>query len=164
VIAYKFLREGRVAPFSGVPWPEPGEWLEAETVELCRSGVHACRASALPYWLRPELWEVELDGDLLEGELTVVAPRGRLVRRIEAWNRDTERAFGDSCGVEARRRVSRSPELEPYADDAEQSAGSAPVVAGFIVARLAELQDGPAGYDAERARQARWLAETLGLA
>jgi len=37
------------------------------------------------------------------------------------------------------------------------------VVAAFIAARLAELQDGPAGYEEERARQARWLADFLDL-
>ena len=69
----------------------------------------------------------------------------------------------ETCAAEARQRASRSPELAPYAADAEQNAVTAPVVAAFIAARLAELQDGPAGYDAERARQARWLADALAL-
>ncbi len=68
MIAYKFLLEDRVAPFSGSTWPEPGEWLEAEVVDLCRAGVHACKVSDLPYWLRSELWEVELDGEIVAGE------------------------------------------------------------------------------------------------
>lgn len=55
----------------------------------------------------------------------------------------------------------RSPELEPYAKDSEQNAAAAPVVAAFA-ARLAELLDGPARYDAERAPQTRWLANSLG--
>ncbi len=163
MIAYKFLLEGRVAPFSGVAWPEAGEWLEAGSVDLCRQGAHACRADHLPYWLRPELWEVELDGDILEGAVSLVARRGRLVRRLEVWNRETERAFGEACATEARRRAAGSAELEPFAADVQQSAAAKAVVAGFIAARLAELQDGPAGYDAERARQARWLADALAL-
>jgi hypothetical protein len=163
MIAYKFLREGRVAPFSGVTWPEPGEWLETEAVDLCRTGVHACRVADLPYWLRPELWEVELDGEIVAGEVAIAAPRGRLVRRVEAWNRDTERAFGGTCAAEAWERAGRSPELEPFAVDVQQTAASAPAFAAFATARLAELQDGPAGYEAERARQARWLASTLAL-
>jgi hypothetical protein len=32
-----------------------------------------------------------------------------------------------------------------------------------MAARLAEVQDGPDGYDAERRRQAEWLATNLGL-
>jgi hypothetical protein len=87
VIAYKFLDEGRVAPFARVSWPEPGEWLESEAVELCVSGVHACRVGDLPYWLRPELWEVELEGDVVEGERLVAARRGRLVRRVRRLER-----------------------------------------------------------------------------
>ena len=163
MIAYKFLLEDRVAPFSGAAWPEPGEWLEAEVVDLCRTGVHACRVSDLPYWLRPELWEVELDGEIVTGEVTIAASRGRLVRRVEEWNRDTEREFGEACAAEARRRVETSSELEPLAGDIEQTAASATAFAAFATARLAELQDGTSGYDAERLRQARWLAGALAL-
>lgn len=144
-------------------WPDPGEWLEVETVDPCRAGVHACRVAQLPYWLRPELWEVELDGEVVEGELMVIAPRGRLVRCVEAWNRDTEREFGRACVVEARKRVERSPELEPFAVDVEQTATSATAFAAFATARLAELQDGTSGYDAERIRQSGWLAHALAL-
>jgi hypothetical protein len=164
LIAYKFLDPGRTGPFTRVTWPEPGLWLESGRAELCVSGVHACRPSDLPYWLRHELWEVELDGDVVEGERLVVATRGRLVRLVDAWDRRTARAFGAACAAEARRRVANSPELEEIVASAEGAAGAenAPVAA-FAAARLAELQDGPAGYDAERARQARWLAAELGL-
>lgn len=161
MIAYKFLDEGRVAPYSGVHWPEPGSWLESEGVEPCVSGVHACRIRDLAYWLRPELWEVELES-VVEGERLVVAQRGRLVRRVEAWDDVAAEAFGTSCAEEARRRAARSPNLAEYADDAENPESS-PQFAAFAAARLAELQDGPSGYDAERARQAAWLAEALGL-
>ena len=165
MIAHKFLDLGRVAPFSRVRWPEPGSWLESDRVELCVSGVHACRVADLPYWLRPELWEVELEGDVVDGERLVAARRGRLLRRIEGWNDATASAFGTSCAQEARRRVaeSGSAEIGGYAADAEGAAERSPHFAAFATARLAELQDGPAGYEAERERQARWLAARLGL-
>jgi hypothetical protein len=165
VIAYKFLDRGRVAPFSRVRWPEPGSWLESDRVELCVSGVHACRVGDLPYWLRPELWEVELEGDVVEGERLVAARRGRLLRRVEAWNDATAGAFGTSCAQEARRRAagSGSAEIDGYAGDAEGAAERSPHFAAFATARLAELQDGTAGYEAERERQARWLADALAL-
>lgn len=163
MIAYKFLDQDRVAPFTRVRWPEPGEWLESERVELCLSGVHACRIGDLPYWLQAELWEVELEGDVVEGERLVAARRGRLVRPVQAWDDAAAGAFGRSCAEEARRRAAASPDLEEYAADAEGTADQSPRVAAFATARLAELQDGSAGYDAERERQARWLAETLGL-
>jgi hypothetical protein len=162
MIAYKFLDEGRVAPYAGVRWPEPGSWLESDRIEPCVAGVHACRIGDLAYWLRSELWEVELDGGVVEGERLVVAQRGRLVRRVEAWNDEAARAFGRSCAEEARRRAARSPNLAEYADDAE-NADSPPQFAAFAAARLAELQDGPSGYEAERARQAEWLVEALAL-
>jgi hypothetical protein len=57
--------------------------------------------------------------------------------------------------------VEGSPELEPFAVDVEQTATSATAFAAFATARLAELQDGTSGYDAERQRQARWLAHAL---
>jgi hypothetical protein len=163
VIAYKCLDEGRVAPFSRVRWPDPGSWLESDHVEQCVSGVHACRIQDLPYWLRTELWEVELEDGVVEGERLVVARRGRLVRRVETWNDEAARAFGRSCAKEAVRRATGSPELAEYADDAEQNAELSPLFAAFAGARLAELQDGPSGYEAERARQARWLADALEL-
>jgi hypothetical protein len=104
---------------------------------------------------------VDLEG-VVEGERLVVARRGRLVRRVEAWNNTAAKAFGTACGEEARRRAAHSPNLAGYADDAENPE-SPPQFAAFAAARLAELQDGPSGYDAERARQADWLAEALGL-
>jgi hypothetical protein len=163
MIAYKFLGQNRVAPFTRLRWPEPGEWLESERVELCLSGVHACRVVDLPYWLQTELWKVELEGDVLEGERLVAARRGRLVGQIEAWTDGVAKDFGWSCAKEARRRASVSPDLEEYAVDAEGAAERTPRFAAFASARLAELQDGSAGYEVERARQARWLADALGL-
>ena len=95
--AYKFLRPGRRGPFSGLVWPEGG-WVEADgDLDACRSGVHACRTQQLAYWLMPELWEVELDGELLETPLKVVASRGRLVRPIDAWDDQARRDLGEEC-------------------------------------------------------------------
>src|SRR6187402_816807 len=97
MIAYKFLASGRVAQFSGCEWPEEG-WLEAEQPLVpCRTGMHACRIEDLPYWLGPELWEVELGGEVLPGELKLVAERGRLRRRIEKWDEEARSAFADEC-------------------------------------------------------------------
>ena len=163
VIAYKFMDRGQVSPFSRVRWPEPGEWLESDRVELCVTGVHACRTEDLPYWLQRELWEVELDGDVIEGERLIVARRGRLVRRIEEWTEQVAGEFGASCAAEARRRADIAPGLADYAHDAEEAAERSPHFAAFAAARLAELQDGTAGYEAERERQARWLSARLGL-
>ena len=163
MIAYKLLREGRVGPFSGVRWPPPGEWLQADDVEACRSGLHACSVDDLPLWLGlGELWEVELE-DAVAEERKLVARRARLLRRIEEWDERAGRAFVAACADEARRRGQETPALAGYARDISEE-HEPPAMAGYVVARLAELQEGPNGYDAERRRQADWLAARLGLA
>ena len=160
MIAYKFLQAGRVAPFGGTTWPPPGEWLEVESIDPCRSGVHACRASDLPYWLGlGELWEVELD-EVAVDERKLVARRGRLVRRVDRWDEDARRAFAGACADRVQPRVAEAPEVAPFAADVS---GMTPQGAGFFSARIAELVGGAAAYEAERRAQADWLSEALGL-
>src|SRR6266540_7165136 len=59
MIAYKFLDEEGVAPFTGFRWPV-GDWVEVDRVDPCSGGIHACRVRDLPIWMAPELWEIEL--------------------------------------------------------------------------------------------------------
>ena len=163
VIAFKFLDAGRVGPFTGFSWPV-GEWVEASGAEPCRSGIHACRVRDLPVWLGDELWEIDLDGDVVEQERKLLAPRGRLTRPLEEWNGDLAAAFGRFCAKRARERVGFLPILSGYVGDVDRfvSEGRIPI-AGFAAARAAELRDGPAAYERERGLQAAWLAERLGL-
>jgi hypothetical protein len=161
MIAYKLLRPGRIAPFGGAAWPAPGEWLEVARVEPCRSGLHACRAEDLPYWLGlGELWEVELEEVGFENR-KLAARLGRLVRPIERWNEATQRAFVASCVERLRPLAADEPRFEAFLQDVESSS---PQGAAFIAARAAELHGGPAAYEAERRAQAAWLIETLELA
>ena len=162
MIAYTFLHPGRVGQFADVRWPEPGIWLEAD-LDSCPTVIHAALPNGLPVWLAEELWEIELEGEIVLEERHAVAERGRLVRPIDSWNSESAQRFGDACAAEARRRAAGAPQLEGYADDAEAVARQTPPVAAFIAARVAELQNGPAGYDAERDRQAGWLRDALGL-
>jgi hypothetical protein len=163
VTAYKVLAAGAVAPFTRVRWPE-GEWVEADAVEPCRSGIHACRARDLPYWLGPELWEIELGGDVTEHERKVVARRGRLVRRIPEWNAELLRAFTASCRAEAKLRVGSIAVLSGFVGDIDRfRGGDRHGLAAFAAARAAELAGGPHAYERERGRQAAWLADRLGL-
>jgi hypothetical protein len=162
VIAYKFLQPGRIAPFGGTTWPPEGEWMEVETVDPCRSGLHACRAEDLPYWLGlGELWEIELD-DVAVDERKLVARRGRLLRRITRWNEQTRKAFVEACTERVRPCFEDVPDLTPSATAVETWA--TPQAAGFFSARVAEVAGGPTAYEAERQAQADWLIETLGLA
>ena len=163
VIAYKFLAAGAVAPFTGFRWPV-GEWVEVAGVDPCLQGVHACRVRDLPVWLGRELWEIELGGDVVEQERKVVAARGRLTRRIEAWDERAADEFGRFCARRTRRRVGFVPVLSGFAGDVDRFVAQRRIgIAAFAAARAAELRDGPAAYEEERRAQAAWLAERLGL-
>ena len=164
--AYKFLRPGHVGPFSSFTWPVD-EWVEAQGVSLCADGIHACRVRDLPYWIAAELWEVELDGGVREGDRKVVALRGRLARRIDDWNGAAGARFAEACAARTRERaeVAGDEELAGFAADAAANASAGEVaLLGFIAARAAEIAGGEDAYAAERAAQAAWFASELGLA
>jgi hypothetical protein len=163
MIAYKFLDDGAVAPFTGFRWPV-AEWVEANGVELCRDGIHACRVRDLPIWLGRELWEIELDGEVIEEERKLVAARGRLTRRLEEWNDGLAEQFGRFCARRTRARVGFLPVLAGFVADVDRFVAERRFpIAGFAAARAAELRAGPAAYEEERRIQAAWLAERLGL-
>jgi hypothetical protein len=96
VIAYKFLRDDGTGVFTRFAWPlpdrEPGAWVEAPIV-TCHSGIHARRVRDLPLWLGRELYEAELDGEIVDEPTKVVASPGRLLRRMDAWDDATRAAY-----------------------------------------------------------------------
>ena len=174
MIAYKFLREGAVGPFSRVAWPrpangEPGDWLRATgSLELCRNGVHACRPQDLPFWLSAELWEVELDGPTRLAPTHVVAAAGRLRAKVDGWSPRTAVDFAWACAERTR-----ALGAEAFAVDAEtwarSAAGDATIACAdaacvaYIAAHAAGEAGGRAAAAREREWQARWLTERLGL-
>ena len=105
MIAYKFLRSGRVGPFSAFQW-EPGVWVHAPgDPAACKRGIHACRVSDLPWWLADELWEIELDGHVQVDQHKIVAPSGRLRSQIEAWTPGCAQEYADACAWRAHERA-----------------------------------------------------------
>jgi hypothetical protein len=167
MIAYKFLDLGATSPFTGFRWtlPDagPGAWVEAP-VEPCRSGIHACRRDDLPLWLGRVLYEVELDGEIVDEPAKLVASRARLLRRVDAWDDRLRDAYTRMCADRAHDlAVGMSPRLADWDVVIEPSTAEGPALLGFVVARIAEERGGPAAYRQERARQARWLAERLAL-
>jgi hypothetical protein len=163
LIAYKFLRAGGIGRFTGFRWPAD-TWIEAEAADPCRAGIHACRIRDLPIWLDDELWEIEVGGDLLQGERKVVAARGRLTNRIERWTPELSREFGRFCARRTRERVGFIPFLSGFVFDVDRFVAQNRIaIAGFAAARAAELRDGPAAYERARLEQAAWLAERLEL-
>lgn len=167
MIAYKFLRSDGTGVFTGFGWPlpdgGPGEWIEA-TPDPCRSGVHACSAAQLPLWMGPVLYEVELDGTVVDAGMKLVAPRGRLRRRIDGWDGDAREAYTRMCADRAHELArGASPPLEDWDAVVEPSIPEGPALLGFVAARIAEEVSGGEAYQVERARQTDWLVERLGL-
>jgi hypothetical protein len=168
--AYKFLRAGRVGRFSGFEWPQPGEWVEASAgLDPCREGVHVVTPDGLPEWLDDELWRVEVAGETTSVGPVLVAERGRLVSRVDAWDEAAAAEFADACVARLAERAEEDARLEGYAQSAQRvvEGGAAadprfvPLV-GFILRHAAE-DAGRGGWERELAWQARFLAERLGL-
>jgi hypothetical protein len=167
VIAYKFLRPDGTGVFTGFGWPlpdgGPGEWVDAPA-EPCRSGIHACSAAQLPLWMGPVLYEVELDGAVVDAGMKLVAPRGRLTRRIDAWDGEARDAYTRRCADRAHELArGASPPLEDWDAVVDPSIPEGPALLGFVAARIAEERSGEEAYRAERARQTEWLVQQLGL-
>ena len=164
--AYKLLADDGSGIFSRFDWPlpdgGPGAWVESE-VDPCRSGVHACRVVDLPYWLAPALFEIELDGEVVVETVKVVAPRGRLVRRIDAWNAGTREEYSQMCVARAAELAASAPERLAGWAPPPDAAAAGPALMGFVTARMAEELGGVEAYAEERARQSRWLAGRLAL-
>jgi hypothetical protein len=164
--AYKFLGGDGVGIFSRFAWPlpngGPGDWVDSE-IATCRSGIHACRPIDLPYWVAPELYEIELDGPVDEQEIKIVAPRGRLIRLIDEWNDEMRQAYSDVCIARARELAATTP--EPVGDWAptDEMAVAGPALMSFMAARIAERLGGVDAYLDERRRQSAWLVERLKL-
>jgi hypothetical protein len=164
--AVKFLRPGRVGPFSGVTWPAPGTWLESSaSPELCRAGVHAILPAVLAIWIAEELWRVELERPTAPTRGVVVAPRGRLLSRQDSWNDKSAREFAHACAARAREHaMGRAAEFAAEATAAAEAAvadDSAARVA-YMAAHAAEAMT-PGSFVTERRWQSRWLAQRLGV-
>ena len=165
--------------FTGWSWPlpaadAPGEWAQADgPVGLCTNGIHASSVDQLPQWLGDELWEVQLDGEVLREEPALVAARARLVRRVTEWDTDARLAFCRDCAGRGRELADGYPDaadvfavkIAPFTE----LALAAPV--GYWTALLAGesasgARTGPeyeVAFTRERAAQARWLRDELGL-
>jgi hypothetical protein len=190
--AFKFLAAGAVSPFTDFCWPEDGTWVSAPR-ERHASWVYACRKRDLPYWVAAELWRIELDGPIDEGSYQISAPVARLAGRIEAWDDGLRRLYAHACAMHARElalpvlppdlqeRVAGTEEPDVIAA-AVRSTSGAPATAGYVADAAgyvdaqspaaasyiacvvaASLGEGQRAFEAERAWQARWLSEHLGL-
>jgi hypothetical protein len=177
MLAYKVLHDGRSA-FTGWEWPlpdrdSPGEWVQADgPVALCENGVHACTASQLPPWIGDELWAVELNGEILQTPLVLVASRARLLAPVHAWDQSTRIRYAEDCVARATLLAAQRPDLRDLialirrcADVGSAAAAGywSAVMAGDCVA---EHRAGPKyeqAFASERRTQADWLHTELDL-
>ena len=165
--AYKFLHADGTSLFAGLRWPlpegGPGRWVTAPA-RPCRSGVHACRSADLPLWLGRSMYEIELEGDILEQPTKIIASRGRLVRKIQTWDEDAQSEYVQMCADRAHElALSTAPTLDDWDAVVEPSRPEGPALLGFIAARIAERRQGTQAYHSERALQTDWLVHRLTL-
>jgi hypothetical protein len=145
VRAYKFTADDAVSVFTRFPWPvpaggKPGAWVDAATTaKVCETGVHACRAADLPYWLGRELWEVELGGNVVKAPYKLVASRGRLLRRVAGWP-ELERPFAEDCAARVRELAVSALERAGRADLAAAMAAAGTIAELAAVAEQAGAQ------------------------
>ena len=159
MIAYTFTGPAARRPFRGDHWPPPGEWAGAGR------GSHV---EHLPVWIASELWLVELEGSVHEVETQLRADRGRLIRRIDAWDDAAAADFARWCGRRVLELSERTPggdeRMGAYLADAQELGDPGDAnVAGWVAARAAAAVLGEEGAERERARQADWLRDRLEL-
>ena len=164
--AYKFLTADGHGLFSRFVWPlpngGPGAWVESE-IEPCRAGIHVCRKDDLPYWIAPALYEIEVDGLIEAHAIKVVAARGRMLRRIDAWDASMRDAYGQMCFARAHELVAASEgRVADWAPTSEIAFAESARL-GFIAATIAERIGGVGAHLEERRRQSEWLVENLAL-
>lgn len=167
MIAYKFLRADGTSPFTLHRWEPPtdgpGDWVEGKP-DPCRGGIHGCRPRDLPYWTGEALFEIELQGKVVTSASKVIAPRGRLLRRLDAWEKSVREAYQAMCAERAHELAAEGgPRLDKWDAVVDPFVAQGPGPAGFAAARIAEELSGPAAFHAERALQASWLIEQLDL-
>ena len=126
----------------------------------------------MPHWLGMELWEVELDGEIVLEEAALVASRARLVRCVAAWDELMRQRYARWCLTRAEEITERYPRGAGLVAKVSHTiwwGGAGP--AGYFTAMLAGesvtgRHDGPeydAAFLAERALQAEYLRRELGL-
>jgi hypothetical protein len=172
VRAYKFLQKDGTTLLTRFKWPV-GEWVEVDgPLAWCGNGIHACRIKDLPHWLGQELWAIELDGEALAAPDAVVARRGCIIERIDAWSGSVAQEFGDHCAQRATALAHEHPSVTGRAGDARADAAvgwisAAAYVAAAVAGEVASgLRAGPVyerHFLAERAMQSWWLQDRLKL-
>jgi hypothetical protein len=159
--AYKFTYTNGVV-IDDFIWPlptadGPGEWAEVgkrakrplTLHDLCTFRVlHAVDTDHLLDWVRPELYEIEIDETrgVIVGPNKIGFRRGRLLRRIEGWNNANLRHFAADCAEDALQ----------YADPAWRK------TLAVVIHTVRAYADGAASEaDLDAAEDAAWAKTTI---
>jgi len=127
-----------------------------------------CRTIDLAHWLHEELWQVEADGDQLEGLDCIVVRRARLLRRIDAWTDGGAARFADACIAHAAMLAGSDLDaaIRQFLDDAKDAASAGYLAVSAFCATLAVSKLVPSGeresaFRRERAWQGSWITTEL---
>jgi len=96
---YKAIDKDNKGPYSDFDFTpylphdgQPGEWLpKVDKLEMCEFGWHYADENHIIAWLREQIFEVEVRGEVLDGDNKSTAQEMRLVRKCEGWNERTAR-------------------------------------------------------------------------
>src|SRR6266542_3298368 len=134
--------------------------LHLNLCDGCFSFVEQVRMTA---GMAGRLSEIEVDGQIEAHAIKVVAGRGRLLRRIGAWDAATRHAYGQMCFARAHELVAASEgRFDDWAPTTEIALAESARL-GFIAATIAQLIGGVAAHLEERRRQSDWLVAHLAL-
>ena len=96
----------RSGPFSAFAWPLPADgqgrasgWRPPPRTAPAATASTRASATTCRVWIWEELWEVELAGEVEARGHKLRAPRGRLLRRVDAWS---------ECGKRSRAPAPRA--------------------------------------------------------
>ena len=95
---YKTTQKDRNGTHTAFQYPEINIWTTPVEGKLiaCENGYHFCTIEQLPEWLSEEIYEVEVDGDILNGYNKLVSRSIRLNKKLN-WNEKTQRLFAADC-------------------------------------------------------------------
>ena len=168
-LAIKFLTADGRGPQSNFKWPQPGEWVETKgELSACHNGVHAATLAQALTWCDSSAWLIELDGEIIEADYKLCARRGRLVRRLDAWDERSARLFAADCAERVlpifERERPNDARPRKAIEAARAYARGEIHAAGLAAARVAAWAAAGDAWDAARdaasvaARAAAWTA------
>jgi hypothetical protein len=165
--AFAFLAEGAVAPLTGFVWPTPkddrrGPWVDTDTAPS--EALRGCRVGDLPYWLDDELWNIELDGALVERGHVVLAERARLLGRIDTWTDQLAWEFAGACAWRVAERAATALREEGHVEAAAPLEEASDLEELQRAASAAADDSRPAGMLAGYASDVCFYARDAGVA